>query len=320
VASASRIAAVGGWQTVQVKKKAGALIMMDASAAVGDHAAGALSPSEIAGMFRLEPIEVDMFRDHGLPGEASRLFGGQVAAQALTAASLTVTGARPHSLHAYFLRPGDASRPVLFRVDRLHDGRTFHRRRVTAIQRGEPILCLESSFTADSSRATDYHPAPPMPPPEDCPEYIAHKRKRFGGRVSPWDLVMARWAPGGDDDPHPLMPPAGDVWFRFRAGVTDGVLPEVLITYLSDLTLGGAVRGPTEQHPAGREDVTGITSLDHSVWFHNPADLSGWLLFEKRAPAVGPARGLTTGHIFNRDGTLVASVTQEALLHTRSRD
>jgi acyl-CoA thioesterase II len=305
-----------------VEKKAGALIMMDASAAAGGNvaASGALSPGEIAGMFRLETIETDMFRDHGLPGEASRLFGGQVAAQALTAASRTVTGTRPHSLHAYFLRPGDASRPVLFRVDRLHDGRTFHRRRVTAIQRGEPILCLESSFTADSSQATDYHPAPPVPAPEDCPEYIARKGKRSGGRVSPWDLVLARWVPGGGDAPHPFMPPVGDVWFRFRAGVADGVLPEVLITYLSDLTLGGAARRPTEQNPAGRGDVTGITSLDHSVWFHNPAGLSGWLLYEKRALAVGPARGLTTGHIFNRDGTLVASVTQEALLHTRSHD
>jgi len=94
-----------------------------------------------------------------------------------TAASHTVTETRSHSLHAYFLRPSDTSRPVLFRVGRLHDGRPFHRRRVTAIQRGEPILCLESSFTAGSSQATDYHPAPPMPAPEDCPEYNAHFRR-----------------------------------------------------------------------------------------------------------------------------------------------
>jgi acyl-CoA thioesterase-2 len=291
---------------------------MDASVVAGaaeeNAASGDLLPSEIAGLLRLETVEVNIFRGEGLPGATHRLYGGLVAAQALAAAGHTVTGARPHSLHTYFLRPGDASRPVLFQVDRLHNGRTFSRRRVTAIQQGEPILCLESSFTADTSQATDYQCAPAVPTPPDCPEYIP--RDKFGGRASPWNLISARPVPGHGDVPHALATP-GDIWFRFRAAAADGVTPEVMLTYLSDLTFGAAALRPTRQHPAGRRDVTGITSLDHSVWFHNPPDLSGWLLFAKDAPAVGPARGLVTGSIFNRDGTLVASVAQEALVHVR---
>lgn len=220
---------------------------------------GRLSPEEIAGLLVLEPVEADLFRDHGVPGETGRLFGGQVAAQALAAAGHTVTGTRPHSLHAYFLRAGDAGRPVLFQVDRLHDGRTFHRRRVTAIQDGEAVLCLECSFTADTSEATDYHPAPPVPAPEECPSFS--KDDQATGRLT----------------------------------------------------------RPTSRHPRGRRDVTGVTSLDHSLWFHHRPDLSDWLLYAKTAPAVGPARGLSTGHIFDRRGTLIASVAQEVLLHARSR-
>jgi len=302
---------------------AGRVTVVDASVAADEQGAargGGLSPGEIVGLLTLEVIEVDMFRASGLPGETSRLYGGQVAAQALAAAGYTVTGARPHSLHAYFLRPGDSSLPVLFQVDRLHDGRTFRRRRVTAIQRGEPILCLETSFTADTSDADDYHAAPSAPPPDECPEFDASIWG--GGRLSPWNLFDARLVP---DEAVP-MPRAllGNMWLRFRA-VADsapgagapGVLPEVMLTYLSDITLASAALRPTKRHPAGRPDVTGVTSLDHSVWFHNPPDLSDWLLYAKTAPATGPARGLTTGHIFNRDGTLVASVSQEALLHTR---
>jgi acyl-CoA thioesterase II len=293
------------------------LIIVDAQVALDSEditaGRGDLSPRDLVGLLVLEPIEVNMFRGQGLPGETRRLYGGQVAAQALAAAGCTVTGARPHSLHAYFLRPGDSGSPVLFQVDRLHDGRTFHRRRVTAIQRGEPILCLESSFTADGSDATDYHPAPRVPVPEECPEHTADVRAH--GRLSPWNLFDVRRVPAGRA-PLPL-PSAGDLWCRFRAGETAGVTPEVMLTYLSDLTLASTTLRPTRRHPAGRPDVTAVTSLDHSMWFHRPADLSGWLLYAKTAPAIGQARGLTAGHIFNRDGTLVASVAQEALLHSR---
>jgi acyl-CoA thioesterase II len=288
---------------------------MDSVAAEDDQHAAAgdrLSPGETAELLVLEAIEVDMFRGRGVPGEPGRLFGGQVAAQALAAAAATVTGARPHSLHAYFLRPGDASRPVLLQVDRLHDGRTFRRRRVSAVQDGKHILALECSFTADTSDATDYPPAPPVPVPEDCPAFS--KDIPAGQRLNPWNLVEARRLPGFDV---PLSrETAVDFWFRFRVPQPAGILPEVMVTYLSDLTLASTTVRPTARHPGGRRDVTGVTSLDHALWFHTRPDLSGWLLYSKAASVVGPARGMATGRIFNRDGTLAASVTQEVLLHT----
>jgi acyl-CoA thioesterase-2 len=298
------------------------------AAGTGADAAGAGGElaEEILGLLRLEALEVDMFRGRAMPGEARRLFGGQVAAQALAAAGNTVAaddsgaGARPHSLHAYFLRPGDSSAPVVFQVDRLHEGRTFRRRRVTAIQHGQPILCLESSFTADTSDATDYDPAPPVPAPEECDAYDpgAHLARR--GQLRPWQLFEARPVPfpgpDGDSAPAPVRPATADMWFRLLADpAAPGIMPETVITYLSDMTLSATALRPSRSHPEGRRDVTGLTSLDHSVWFHNPADLSGWLLFSKIAPAAGPVRGLTAGQIFHRDGTLIASVAQEALTH-----
>jgi acyl-CoA thioesterase-2 len=277
--------------------------------------------AEILGLLRLEPLEVDMFRGQAMPGEARRLYGGQVAAQALAAAGNTVTGARPHSLHAYFLRPGDSASPVVFQVERLHEGRTFRRRRVTAIQHGHAILCLESSFTADTSDATDYHPAPPVQAPEECAEYDAAAHLARHGRNSPWRLFEARAVPFGPAGgvPEGIRPASGDMWFRLRAPAGtahDGIMPETVITYLSDLTLAATALRPTPGHTAGRTEVTGLTSLDHSMWFHNPADLSGWLLFAKMAPVTGPMRGLTAGQFFSHEGVLVASVAQECLTHT----
>jgi acyl-CoA thioesterase-2 len=192
----------------------------------------------------------------------------------------------------------------------LQDGRTFRRRRVTAIQQGEPILCLESSFTTDSSRASDYQSAPPAPSPDKCP--ALEPPRRVEGGYSPWDLLEVRTTAPGADLPRRT---AGDIWFRFRAGPLPGTRSEVLITYLSDLTLAATMLRPTREHPAGRRDVVGLTSLDHSVWFHNEPDLSGWLLYAKDTPAVGGLRGLVGGAIFGQDGTLVASVAQEALVH-----
>lgn len=290
-------------------KEMNRLAVVHGGAAVGGDG---LTPDEIIGLFALEQVEVNLFRDRGVPGGSGRLFGGQVAAQALAAAGQTVTEVRPHSLHAYFLRPGDARGRVLYQVDRLHDGRTFRRRRVTAIQRGEPILCLDCSFTADPSEATDFDPAPRVPAPPECAAFTRADTGR--GRLTPWNVVEARRVPGCEV---PLSrSSAVDLWIRFRVPPADGVLPEAMLTYLSDLSLASTAVRPTPRQPHGRGDVTDVTSLDHSVWFHRRPDLADWLLYAKTAPAVGPGRALSTGRIFNRDGTLAASVAQEALLHT----
>ena len=297
---------------------AGSLTDTDAA---GAEATGEVA-EEILGLLRLEPIEVDIFRGQALPGRPRRLYGGQVAAQALAAAGNTVTGARPHSLHAYFLRPGDSSAPVVFQVDRLHEGRTFRRRRVTAIQHGEPILCLESSFTTDGTDATDYAPPPKVPAPEECAVYDPAAHLARQGRLSAWRVFEARLVPFGPADGStspPARPTAADMWFRFLPDpASPGIMPETVITYLSDLSLAATALRPTSRHPGGRTEVTGLTSLDHSVWFHNQPDLSDWLLYAKIAPASGPVRGLTAGQFFSRDGVLVASVAQEYLAHSHS--
>ena len=273
-----------------------------------------LDLAEIVGLLRLEQLEVNMFRGRAVSDESRRLYGGQVAAQALAAAASTAEGTRPHSLHAYFLRPGDSSAPVVFQVEPLQDGRTFKRRRVTAIQGGKAILCLESSFTADGSVTTDYPAPPKVPAPEDCPVYH-HVDRRPPGRVNPWDLFETR--PAVTEMPDGMRATAGDMWFRLKAvAESEGIIGEAILTYLSDLTLAATALRPNPRRPEGRPEVTGLTSLDHSMWFHNQFDLSGWLLYAKVAPAAGPVRGLTAGQFFDRDGVAIASVAQECLTHT----
>jgi acyl-CoA thioesterase-2 len=264
----------------------------------------------------LEQIEPDLFRSRHTT-EPGRLFGGEVCAQALVAAERTVPAdARPHSLHAYFLRPGDTGSRVVFRVDRLHEGRTFKRRRVTATQYGEPILCLESSFTTDQA-STDYQAAPPpTPAPETLPPLVWHPNR---WQVQPNTVFDLRPAPPALDVDIDLGDRAGllgDLWFRPAGADTGGrVSPAAILTYISDLGFSSAVlrRRP---HHAG---VTRLSSLDHVLWFHNEVRLDDWMLFAKTSPAGGSLRGLAEGRIFHRDGTLIASVAQEALVHAPKR-
>lgn len=273
---------------------------------------------DTAGVFTLETTGAGTFRAEGVPGrESAHLFGGQIAAQALAAAGQTADGARVHSLHCYFLRAGDAARTTEFTVDRPHDGRTFRRRRVMAYQDGTAIASLDASFTADpeytpdAGGPADYQAAPDVPPPDDCPVFLPDQGMR--GRRSPWQLLEVRTVPRADDVPY-ANATTSDMWVRLRAEPPAGVSPEVVVTYLSDLAFGAALLRPSPSRPRGRRDVLHFSSLDHCAWFHHPAELSDWLLFTKSPAAAGHVRGLVAGRIFNRDGTLAASATQEALL------
>jgi acyl-CoA thioesterase II len=263
-------------------------------------------PVSLEQLLDLEQIEVWTYRGFSFHPGSTRAFGGLVAGQALVAAGRTVPDdRRVHSLHAYFLRPGDTGRPVVFRVDPLQDGRTFSRRRVTAIQGGQPILCLEASFTTDQA-ATDYQVSPPaVPAPEDCPPMVWRTRATGLRPDRPFDLRAA------------IVPDAGpphfsdDLWFRTRGDWDAGpVSRTAILTYVSDLTfVSGILR------PLGRPDVPRLTSLDHVMWFHNEPRLDDWLLFTKSTPATGSLRGLAQGSMFHRDGTLIATMAQEGLVH-----
>jgi acyl-CoA thioesterase-2 len=260
----------------------------------------------------LTTIDDDIFRDVPSADAGRRLYGGQVMAQALVAAErTTAAGTTAHSLHAYFLRPGDTGVPVVFRVDHLQDGRTFCRRRVTAIQHGEPILCLEASFTTDGSATTHQVSPPAAPDPVDSRPL---RRTLLGEGLNPWDAFELRYATADDSEPEQeSWPFVHNLWFRLIGNDLQGrVSPAAVLTYISDLTLASAILGPSE-----RTDVTGVTSLDHVVYFHNQIRFDDWMLYTKTCPAVGPLRGLAQGTVFTRDNTLLATVSQEALIHSR---
>ena len=241
-------------------------------------------PPGIAAHLQLDRIDRDILRSPH-PGEGDgRLFGGQVAAQALRAAATTVEADhRVNSLHAYFLRPGRFGMPVTFLVDRIRDGSSFSTRRVVAIQDGEAILNLDASFHADEPGETI----------------------RFDGPVGT------------------VPPPAGSTrafWIRSRTALDDDpVLHACAITYLSDSGPVSAARRALGG--GGRWGWDGIdlmtASLDHTMWFHRPVRADDWLLYDLQAVAVGGSRGLTRGSLWTADGDLAVSVTQEALLRRR---
>ena len=278
---------------------------------------------DLVELLDLEPIEVNVFRGRSPDDWRQRVFGGQVAGQALVAAGRTVEGDRPvHSLHAYFLRPGDPSVPILYNVDRIRDGRSFTTRRVVAIQHGQAIFNLAASFHRPEEDAFDHQmPAPPAPPPEDLPT--------FGQRMEPYKDQLGEWytRPRPIDirhvaePPHVTggtarRPPCQQVWFR-----ADGTLPDhdllhaCVVTYASDMTLLDSILLAHGTSWLDRQLMG--ASLDHAMWFHRPFRADDWLLYDQESPSAFGARGLGQGRIYTRDGTHVVSVVQEGLFRKR---
>lgn len=259
----------------------------------------------------LEPIELNLFRGAN-PGEGpGRVFGGQVASQALRAAQHTVEVEHAiHSLHSYFMRPGEPGVPILYQVERLRDGRSFTTRRVTAIQHGEAIFILEGSFHK-AEPGPEYALPPPadVPDPESLPEEQRH-----------------HWAHHRPIDSRPVQPPPVDrsrgevstrrMWIR-----TKGILPDdpglhaCVLAYASDMGPVGAARRPHEDAFGGGAFMS--ASLDHIMWFHRPVRADDWLLYDLAAVATAGARGLARGAMFTRDGVLTVSIAQEALIRPR---
>ncbi|HEY4026323.1 MAG TPA: acyl-CoA thioesterase II [Candidatus Dormibacteraeota bacterium] len=254
----------------------------------------------------LERIEFDIFRGQSPERGPQRVFGGQVAGQALVAAGRTVPAERAvHSLHAYFIRPGDPEVPIVYTVDRTRDGRSFSTRRVTAIQHGRAIFTLSASFHVPEAGPEHHAPMPEAPDPEGLPE------RSVGLRAVEirYDEDRAR-ARGG------RLPrePRGMVWLRVREALPDDdpLLHVCAAAYVSDMTLLDSVlmaHGLTWDAPG-----LSAASLDHAMWFHVPFRADDWLLYAQESPAAAGARGLAQGRIFRRDGRLVASVVQEGLI------
>jgi acyl-CoA thioesterase-2 len=266
----------------------------------------------------LETIEVNIFRGVSPDEERQRVFGGQVAGQALIAAGRTVEHGWPvHSLHAYFLRPGDPTRPILYDVDRIRDGRSFTTRRVVAIQKGRAIFNLSASFHREEPGPDHQLAMPHVPPPDSLPTYKQ--------RLAPWKDQLGDWY----DRPRPIDvryvtdPPFDrksaladahqQVWIRADGRLPDDpLLHACVVAYASDLTLLDTTTLPHSR--SGWDEGYMMASLDHAMWFHRPFRADEWLLYDMESPTSHAARGFAMGNIFGSNGDLVVSVVQEGLI------
>lgn len=276
---------------------------------------------ELLQLVRLEQLEVNLFRGVSRDIGTTRVFGGQVLAQAVLAASQTVEDRLIHSLHAYFLRAGDPDAPIVYSVDRSRDGRSFTARRVVAIQHGRPIFTLAASFQLEQEGVEHQFEMPPgIPTPEaleeDCGvppdqlERLPQKLRRWFTRFGPFEFRPVR-----DQDPeHPApMPPHKQFWFRLRGELEDDQgLHRALLAYASDFHLIGTATLPHGLSYSRGELV--MASLDHAMWFHRPCRVNDWLFYDCDSPSAAGSRGLARGLIFDRDGALVASTAQEGMV------
>jgi acyl-CoA thioesterase II len=274
---------------------------------------------ELLEILDLEQIETTIFRGRSPDESLQRVFGGQVACQALVAAGRTVPVDRPvHSLHAYFLRPGDPSRPIVYEVDLIRDGRSFTTRRVVGIQGGRAIFNLQASFQLVESGVEHSGPMPDAPDPESLPTMGDRLREAQLGTESLWSKprpIDVRYV----EDPPWIAHETGhrarrqQVWLRANGTLPDEPLLHVCaVTYASDLTLLDSV---LLQH--GLSWTTGRVrgaSLDHAMWFHRPFRADEWLLYDQESPSAAGARGLAMGNLWTQDGRLVVSVVQEGLV------
>ncbi|WP_300573954.1 acyl-CoA thioesterase II [Phenylobacterium sp.] len=270
--------------------------------------------NELVEILDLEQIELNLYRGLTPAREGRRIYGGQVVAQALTAAYRTIEGRLCHSMHAYFIRPGDPLIPILFQVDRARDGGSFSVRRVTAIQNGKQIFNLAASFQVPEDGFEHQDQAPVVTPPEDL---LNEEQLREADGIPPrdrdWPVEVRPVNPQRRGRTEPLEP-SYDVWFKARQSVgTDVAVNQCALAYGSDMSLLDASLRP---HPVPDGELQ-VASLDHALWFHRPSDFSDWHLYVQDSPSASGGRGFNRGSIFDRQGRLVASATQEALIRHR---
>jgi acyl-CoA thioesterase II len=282
--------------------------------------------AQLTALLDVEEIDTDLYRGPRQPGGVGRVFGGQVIAQALQAAQRSVDpGKAAHSLHAYFMRPGDEDHPIIYRVARDFDGRSFANRRVVAMQKGQPIFNMAASFQAPADGFKHQDAMPDVPAPESLRaesalreairDQVPEEFQRFFLRARPIEIrpVNPRnWFRPVKSEPFQHS------WFRVVAPLPDDPsLHRAMLAYATDMTLLG-----TSLLPHGASWLTGevqTASLDHAIWLHDPAiRFDEWLLYSCDSPWAGQTRGFNRGRIYTRDGRLVASVAQEGLIRPRT--
>ena len=279
--------------------------------------------SQLLDILDLEPLERNLFRGRSPQTGWQRVFGGQVIGQALVAATRTVDGRWPHSLHGYFMLPGDPAVPIIYEVDRIRDGRSFVTRRVVAIQHGQAIFSMSASFHREEEGFGHQMDMPDVPRPHELPDEQMLKERllpdmpeairNYFERERPIELRHADPMRYVDGKPRGL---GQNVWIR-----TTGPLPDepaahqCVLAYASDMTLLDSALAPHGASVFSGEIQA--ASLDHALWFHKPFRADQWLLYTQDTPFAGGGRGLTRGRIYTEAGELVASVAQEGLIRRR---
>ena len=268
----------------------------------------------------LERLEENLYRGESRDIGSPHVYGGQVLGQALFAASQTVEGRDVHSLHAYFLRPGDKKTPIVYEVDRIRDGRGYTTRRVVAIQRNKPIFNMSASFKISEEGIEHQCEMPEVPGPEGLMNMtelgkqalaeMPEKLSRFMQWQRPIELRPINPA-------HPLhpepVPPFRDIWIRSVGTLPDDpVMHKVLLAYSSDYSLLGTALLPHAL--TFTQGTIRAASLDHAMWFHRDFRMDEWLLYSMDSPSTSHGRGFSRGNLFTREGKLVASVAQEGMI------
>jgi acyl-CoA thioesterase-2 len=291
--------------------------MSDAAAQTGSTDA----PDLLLDLLDLERLDRDLWRGRQPDSSRARVFGGQVAAQALVAAVRAAEeGFSVHSLHSYFLLPGDYGVPIIYDVERIRDGRSFATRRVVARQHGRPIYYLTANFHVQEEGLEHQDVMPEVPGPDQGVD-MADLMRRGGDEeaealVKEWAAIDARWL--GDSrhglEPDPAHPSRSRMWVRVNQDLGEDPLAHAAaFTYASDISLLGAALAAHDVDPPGVQ----MASLDHTIWFHRPFRADRWWLYDQWSPSAQGGRGLALSRVFAEDGTLVATVAQEGLIRIR---
>jgi len=284
----------------------------------------AMPVADLLDLLDLEPLEVNIYRGRNRDIGTGRVFGGQVLAQALVAARRTVDAPREaHSLHGYFILPGDLTAPIVYFVDRLRDGSSFSTRQVTAIQHGRAIFSLSASFQIAEKGFEHQAPMPNVPAPETLVNELELIRGMADRIPESVRQVLTQDRPIDFRPVSPIDPyqpekrePVRHLWLRAIDRLPDDPLVhQAVLAYASDSGLLGTALLPHGVGP--RSASLQIATLDHAFWAHRPFRADDWLLYSMDSPAAAGARGFTRGTIYTREGQLVASVAQEGLLRPR---
>lgn len=285
----------------------------------GEHAV-----RDLVGLLDLENLDVDLYRGSQPDSPRPRVYGGQVAAQALVAAVRSVDpDFSPHSFHSYFLLPGDYSVPIVYEVERIRDGRSFLTRRVMARQHGRPIYYQTVNFQRHEEGFDHQEPMPEVAGPDEGVNLVDLMRRGGADEADAlgkeWGALEVSWLGNSKhglpvDPEHPAR---ARMWIRVKEGLSDDPIEHLAaFAYASDVSLLGASLSVHDVSPA----QTQMASLDHTIWFHQPFKADEWWLYDQWSPRAHGARGLSFGRVFTQDGDLVATLAQEGLIRPRRDD